>query len=94
LIREIDALGGLIAKMADLSAIQFKVLNLSKGAAVQLTYTYERQNINLIYWFFRGPRAQIDRDLYKRNIQDHLFNKTPNLEIKSERFNQCFFHNI
>lgn len=35
LIREIDALGGLIGHIADLSAIQFKVLNLSKGAAVQ-----------------------------------------------------------
>jgi tRNA uridine 5-carboxymethylaminomethyl modification enzyme len=27
LVREIDAMGGLIGKMADLSAIQFKVLN-------------------------------------------------------------------
>ena len=38
LIREIDALGGLMATIADLSAIQFKVLNSSKGAAVQLFY--------------------------------------------------------
>ncbi|XP_046680867.1 protein MTO1 homolog, mitochondrial [Homalodisca vitripennis] len=28
-----------------------------------------------------GPRAQIDRQLYKQNIQDELFNKTPNLEV-------------
>ena len=34
LIREIDAMGGLIGRMADLSGIQFKVLNKSKGPAV------------------------------------------------------------
>ncbi len=34
IIREIDALGGLMGKISDLSGIQFKVLNLSKGAAV------------------------------------------------------------
>ncbi len=35
LIREIDALGGLIGRISDLSAIQFKILNSSKGPAVQ-----------------------------------------------------------
>ena len=35
LVREIDAMGGLIGRIADLSAIQFKVLNTSKGPAVQ-----------------------------------------------------------
>lgn len=28
-----------------------------------------------------GPRAQIDRVLYKKHLQNELFNKTPNLEI-------------
>ena len=37
LVKEIDAMGGLIGKITDLSAIHFKVLNESKGYAVQST---------------------------------------------------------
>lgn len=28
-----------------------------------------------------GYRAQIDRDLYKKHVQNELFKKTPNLEV-------------
>ena len=35
LIREIDALGGLIGKASDMSGIQFRVLNKTRGEAVQ-----------------------------------------------------------
>ena len=37
LAREVDALGGLMCRMADQSALQYRVLNESKGAAVKAT---------------------------------------------------------
>ncbi len=62
LVREIDALDGVMGRMADLSGMQFKVLNRSKGPAV------------------RGPRAQIDRKLYRQAMQAELA-RTENLAI-------------
>lgn len=62
LIREIDALDGICSRICDLSGIQYKVLNRSKGPAV---------------W---GYRAQIDRSLYKKHMQEEIRN-TPNLDV-------------
>ncbi|ESQ80916.1 tRNA uridine-5-carboxymethylaminomethyl(34) synthesis enzyme MnmG [Asticcacaulis sp. YBE204] len=62
LVREIDALDGVMGRMADIGGIQFKVLNKSKGPAV------------------RGPRAQIDRKLYREAMQAEL-KATENLTI-------------
>ncbi|KAJ3537800.1 hypothetical protein NM688_g6622 [Phlebia brevispora] len=72
LVREVDALDGVCAKVTDKAGIQFHMLNASKGAAV---------------W---GPRAQVDRKLYKHHMQDTL-HSYPNLDIRATSVHDLVF---
>ena len=63
LAKEVDALGGLMAKATDAAGIHYRILNSTKGQAV------------------RATRAQTDRELYKKAIQE-LLKQTKGLQIK------------
>ena len=63
IVKEVDALGGVMAQAIDRASIHSKTLNESKGSAVH------------------GPRAQADRVLYRKAVQEILSN-IANLEIK------------
>ena len=62
LVREVDALDGLMGRVADAAAIHYRLLNRSRGPAVH------------------GPRAQMDRALYRQHMQAALAAQS-NLEV-------------
>lgn len=63
MMREIDALDGLVGRITDQAGVQFRMLNRKKGPAV---------------W---GPRAQIDRALYKKHMREEIVSY-PGLHVK------------
>ncbi|KAI0288591.1 glucose inhibited division protein A-domain-containing protein [Russula brevipes] len=73
LVREVDALDGLMGRVADAAGIQFQILNRSRGAAV---------------W---GPRAQVDRKIYKKHMQRNVLNH-PNLDVRAGSVFDLVFH--
>ncbi|OJA17445.1 hypothetical protein AZE42_05936 [Rhizopogon vesiculosus] len=74
LVREVDALDGVMGWIADKAGIQFRMLNASKGAAV---------------W---GPRAQVDRKIYKHHMQNIIFGY-PNLDVLAASVFDLVFDN-
>ncbi len=71
LVREIDALGGLMARGADRAGIQFRILNASKGPAVRAT---RAQADRALYKAFvrDALEQQPNLDLFQQEVGDLL----------------------
>lgn len=69
LVKEIDALGGLMARAADHAGIQFRTLNASKGPAVRAT---RAQADRALYRAFvrAALEQQPDLDLFQQEVDD------------------------
>jgi tRNA uridine 5-carboxymethylaminomethyl modification enzyme len=69
LVREIDALGGLMARAADRAGIQFRTLNASKGPAVRATRAQIDRNL-----YRRAVRAALEGQaglsLFQQSVDD------------------------
>ena len=86
LVKEIDAMGGVMARVADCTALQFRVLNTSKGPAVQGTRTQNdklRYHSTIKHILERQPNLDMRQTMVEklvveegrvRGLRDHLGN--------------------
>ncbi|WKC57752.1 tRNA uridine-5-carboxymethylaminomethyl(34) synthesis enzyme MnmG [Borrelia sp. P9F1] len=77
MVREIDALGGEMGRITDFSMIQFRILNKSRGPAVQAP---RAQADKLMYQVKAKEtlEGQSNLDLFQDNVSDFLLNSLKN----------------
>ncbi len=71
LVREIDALGGVMAKAADAAGIQWRRLNASKGPAVRATRCQADRNLYRSY-IRRAVESQVNLTVFQSAVDDLL----------------------
>lgn len=76
-VRELDALGGLMGKLADLAGIQYRILNETKGYAVQST----RAQVDKIQY-----AKNAEKILSEKNNLEIIRDEILSLEMKDESF--------
>src|SRR3990172_532659 len=82
LVREIDALGGEMGKLADTTGIQFKLLNKSKGPAVWSPRCQSDRE-----WYSREARNRIESEDALDVIEDSVLDIVSQEQTSSEARN-------
>lgn len=87
LVKEIDALGGLMGEITDFSAIQFRTLNISKGPAVQGTRAQIDMDKYRVYarnLLLKTPNLDITQEIAQELIikNNEVFGVKTNLNNK------------
>ena len=83
LVKEIDAMGGVMAKAADIAGIQFRTLNASKGPAVRAT---RAQADRILYKaaIRHALENQENLHLFQQAVDDILIEKDQVVGIKTQ----------
>jgi tRNA uridine 5-carboxymethylaminomethyl modification enzyme len=83
LVKEIDAMGGVMAKAADIAGIQFRTLNASKGPAVRAT---RAQADRILYKaaIRHALESQENLHLFQQAVDDILIEKDQVVGIKTQ----------
>ncbi len=93
LVREIDALGGEMAKNADKTFIQSKMLNLSKGPAVHsLRVQSDRKRYHIE--MKQTMENQENLDIYQAEITNILMNENKVVGVKTKIGANCYAKSI
>jgi tRNA uridine 5-carboxymethylaminomethyl modification enzyme len=84
LIREIDALDGLMPRISDLSGIQFRVLNKRKGPAVQGPRAQIDRDLYL-YYMQKEILNQKNLDIKEGLVEDFLYKKSNIVGVQDKK---------
>ena len=87
LVKEIDALGGEMAKITDKAGIQFKTLNKRKGPAVWATRVQADRALYRKY-MRKALESQTKLDIRQENVEEILINKN---RVAGIRTSECIY---
>ena len=84
LVKEIDALGGVMAKAIDVGGIQFRTLNASKGPAVRATRAQADRQLykQAVRWTLEN---QPNLALFQQTVSDLIVEGTKIIGVKTQR---------
>ncbi len=93
LVKEIDALGGVMAQAADKAGIQFRTLNASKGPAVRATRAQaDRVLYKASIW--QILQSQPNLDLFQQAVEDLIVEKDRVIGVKTKMGLDFYCHSV